>query len=608
MIFYDDPLVSIDKISNLWYNFGIIIKPTEIIGVFMKNINQKTKELIKQFYKNNKIPFAIALTTYTVSAAIMLAVSWILQVVMDFVSGVDTGFDFWELVVLNVGLLLVTLVGYFFNYNAEPAFLSKALFQYRQRIFEDLMKKRISAFSGEKSSLYISSLTNDVFAVETGLLSNSFALINGSITFVGALVMMLCYSPILTLVAIVLAILPVIASILVSGNVESAEKAVSEKNEEYTAMLKDTLGGFSVIKSFKAEDRISKIFADNVKRLSEAKCFKNKMMILVNLFGTVASLISQLGVFLFGAYMVVYVEDSAVTAGTVLIFVQLMNYILSPLATLPKLWAERKAAIAMVDKIADALDNNAGYDSSVDIDKLQSGIKLENVSFEYEEGKPVINDVSYFFELGKKYAIVGASGSGKTTMLNLLMSSYHNYGGSISYDDAELRDVSSKSLYDIQSIIQQNVFVFNATIRDNITMFGDFDENDVNDAIALSGLSALIDKRGEEYLCGENGNGLSGGEKQRISIARSLLKRSQVLLVDEATAALDAETAYQVSSSIIGLEGVTAIVVTHSLDESLLKQYDGILALKNGNLIECGTFDELMEKKEYFYSLFTVSQ
>ena len=574
----------------------------------MTSKNPKTKALIKEFYKNNKLAFIVATISYIGSAAIMLAVSLMLQIVLDFVSGVDTGFEFWHLLVMTLGLVVVTIFGYIFTYNSEPIFLSNALMQYRQHIFENLMKKRISAFSGERSSLYISSLTNDIFAVETGLLSNLFALINSVLTFVGALVMMLCYSPLLTLVALVLAAVPVVVSILISNNVEAAEKEVSYKNEEYTAMLNDTLGGFSVIKSFKAENRISGIFAENIKKLSQAKCKKSKMMILVNLFGTIASLISQMGVFLFGAYMVVFVEGSTITAGVVLLFVQLMNYILSPLSTLPKIMAERKAAIAMVDKIAEALDSNASDDSSIDISKLENGIKLEGLSFEYEEGKPVLNNVNYFFELGKKYAIVGGSGSGKTTMLNLLMSSYHSYDGSISYDDIELRDISSSSLYDIQSIIQQNVFVFNATIRDNITMFGEFDDDEVTRAINLSGLSVLIEKRGEEYLCGENGNGLSGGEKQRISIARSLLKKSQVLLVDEATAALDAETAYQVSSSIIGLEGVTAIVVTHSLDEALLKQYDGILTLKNGSLIEYGTFDELMERKEYFYSLFTVSQ
>ena len=118
----------------------------------------------------------------------------------------------------------------------------------------------------------------------------------------------------------------------------------------------------------------------------------------------------------------------------------------------------------------------------------------------------------------------------------------------------------------------------------------------------------MIAERGAAYLCGENGSGLSGGGKQRISIARSLLKKSQVLLVDEATAALDAQTAYQVFQAILQLQGITRIVVTHALDESLLKQYDCILTLKNGAIAEAGSFEELMQKKEYFYSLFTVAQ
>ncbi len=127
-------------------------------------------------------------------------------------------------------------------------------------------------------------------------------------------------------------------------------------------------------------------------------------------------------------------------------------------------------------------------------------------------------------------------------------------------------------------------------------------------AIALSGLTELIAQRGECYTCGENGNGLSGGEKQRISIARSLLKKSQVLLVDEATAALDAQTASQVSDAILNLTDLTRIVVTHTLDESALRRYDCILTLKNGKISEQGCFEELMENRGYFYSLFTVSQ
>ena len=191
--------------------------------------------------------------------------------------------------------------------------------------------------------------------------------------------------------------------------------------------------------------------------------------------------------------------------------------------------------------------------------------------------------------------------------VNLLMEAYPDYAGSITFDEKELREIGSRHLYKTVSVVQQNVFIFNATIRDNITMFSSFPQEAVDSAIRLSGLSALMEAKGEDYLCGENGCNLSGGEKQRISIARSLLKKSQVLLVDEATAALDAQTAFQISSAILDMEQ-TAIVITHALEEKLLRRYDRILTLKNGSITESGTFQELMDKKGYFYSLFTVSQ
>lgn len=139
-------------------------------------------------------------------------------------------------------------------------------------------------------------------------------------------------------------------------------------------------------------------------------------------------------------------------------------------------------------------------------------------------------------------------------------------------------------------------------------MFRDFPKEEVDHAITQSGLTELIQKHGEDYLCGENGCNLSGGERQRISIARSLLRKTPVLLVDEATAALDKETAKHVSNSILDLESYTRIVVTHALEETLLKRYDQILAFKNGKLMEVGDFETLINEKGYFYSLYTVSQ
>ncbi|SEQ51899.1 ABC transporter [Ignavigranum ruoffiae] len=157
------------------------------------------------------------------------------------------------------------------------------------------------------------------------------------------------------------------------------------------------------------------------------------------------------------------------------------------------------------------------------------------------------------------------------------------------------------------SLIQQSVFIFDASIVENITMFRNFPQSDIDRVIQLAGLVELIESHGQDYNCGENGCNLSGGEKQRIAIARSLLQESEILLVDEATSALDNQTAANITQAILDLSGLMRIVVTHRLEEKFLQQYDQIVVLKEGKLIEQGTFNQLMAEKKYFYSLFTVA-
>lgn len=326
----------------------------------------------------------------------------------------------------------------------------------------------------------------------------------------------------------------------------------------------------------------------------------------MSLMGAAAAGSAQLGVFLVGAYLAL--RGHSITPGVLIVFVQLMNFIIEPIASVPGILAGRRAALALIDKLARALENNVRDEGRAIPAALETGIEIKDLSFSYDKDAPTLSGINMRFEKGKSYAIVGASGSGKSTMLNLLMAAHSDYKGDIRYDGAELRGIDASSLYDMVSLVQQDVFVFNASIRDNITMFCDFPREKTDRAIKLSGLSELIREKGEDYLCGENGAGLSGGEKQRISIARSLIRETPVLLVDEATAALDKETAFRVSDAILNLEGLTRIVVTHALDARLMARYDAILTLKAGRLIETGDFKTLMERKGYFYSLFTVSQ
>ena len=174
-------------------------------------------------------------------------------------------------------------------------------------------------------------------------------------------------------------------------------------------------------------------------------------------------------------------------------------------------------------------------------------------------------------------------------------------------DGKELSTIAPDSLYDLMSLIGQSVFLFDDTILRNITMFRDFPEKRVQSAVQRAGLTTLLAQKGSDYRCGENGVGLSGGERQRISIARSLVRGTPVLLLDEATAALDNQTSFAVTDAILHLDGLTRLVVTHRLEEELLQQYDRIFVLRGGTICEQGTYEELMEQKGYFYSLYNVS-
>ncbi|MGN0998001.1 MAG: ABC transporter ATP-binding protein [Faecousia sp.] len=567
---------------------------------------KKIRPYIRQFYRGNGWRFALAALETVVMTASALMISWLIQVIIDMTTGADVGFTFPQVVLLCVLGLAMEAGAYGLSYCSKPKFIAKGIGQYQEYVFSKLCKKGIAAFSGENTSLYISALSNDATAIEGNYLANIFLIADHMIVCIGALALMFFYSPLLTVISIALSALPLLASVSTGNLVAKAEKKVSDRNETYMSTLKDSLVGFSVIKSFRAEAQMCRIFAEQVREVSNAKCLRRKMSLLVGAMGATSGGIVQFGVFLIGAYLAL--SGAGLSAGSVLIFVQLLNYVINPIATIPQAFAEIKASKSLIGKIADALEDNVRDESGLAKAELNQGITVKDLSFGYEESKPILRGVDFTFEAGKSYAIVGSSGSGKSTLLNLLMASYSGYTGSIRYDGTELRQISSESLYEILSVVQQNVFVFNASIRDNITMFSDFPKEEVDSAIHLSGVSQLIRERGETYLCGENGNGLSGGEKQRISIARSLLKKSRLLLVDEATAALDPQTAFQVSSAILDLKDLTRIVVTHRLDENLLRRYDCVLTLRNGRIAESGTFEDLMRKKGYFYSLYTVSQ
>ena len=570
----------------------------------MKQNKKKSREFKRRLFYKNKMCFIASVIMTIVMSFLNLMISWLIQQIMDSMANQNM-----QSVVRCAWIAASVVIAYTVAnavYRAVyPRFLQRAMQQYRDYAFSRLTQKSLRSFSKEGTALYVSALTNDCTSIENNYLAATFTLIEFLFCFLGALIMMLYYSPVMLVLAVALSFLPVAVSMTAGNRLAEQEKEISKKNERFVSIVNELLSGFPVIKSFRAETQASRLFSQRNEQAEEAKKNKRRTEQLISLLANDAGIIAQMGIFLAGAWLAI--SGKGVTAGVVIVFVQLMNYILNPISQVPLLWSNRKAAIALMEKLSDALSENVREEGREKLNGFSEKIEMKNLTYGYEPESPVLKDLDVQFDAGKSYAIVGGSGSGKSTLLNLLMGSSSNYQGEICIDGVSIKNIESESLYQLMTSVQQNVFVFNDTIRNNVTMFHEFPDKEVTLALERSGLSEFIEKRGEDFVCGENGANLSGGERQRISIARALLRKSPILLVDEATAALDAATARAVSFSILNLVGMTRIVVTHRLEEAILRRYDKILVMKNGTICEQGNFDTLMQQKGQFYSLFQIA-
>ena len=489
---------------------------------------------------------------------------------------------------LCLGVLVSVTTIYVVQCYTYPAFLRRAMKQYKEYAFTELTKKSISTFSDENTSRYISALTNDAVCIETNYLAKIFTLLTKSVSFVGGLVMMLLYSPLLTGFACCCRscrwLFPSCAATgwrgMETGGL-AAERVVRRHDEgpsvrllrcqELQAEPRSLPASAAVTRNWRRQRAVAAAW----RRSSPCSVPAPESWPSSACSCSALSCRNETGRYARRCHRVPAAHE-----------LRGRSHRLRAAHS-----ANRRAAVALIDKLARRLGKNVRESGEQMDPVLRDGITIDHLTYGYHESAPVLNDVSVRFEAGKSYAIVGTSGSGKSTLVNLLMGSSNDYQGSIRFDQRELRSIAAESLYGLVSVVQQNVFIFDDTIRNNITMFRHFDEKLVQQATEKAGLTPLLAERGEDYICGEGGSGLSGGERQRISIARCLLRQTPVLLIDEATAALDAATAVFRQCAILAIEGLTRIVVTHRLEEPLLRKYDEILVLKNGEICERGSFD-----------------
>lgn len=587
--------------------------------------------LSQSFFQGNRKNLFMAVLGTTVLSVGILSVPQLMQILIDFLSG-NRRYSMHQIILMAVAVLLMVSFSGLCTYYFRTKFSTKAVFQYRKMAYHYLSKKKVTEFYGRNTAVYLSALNTDLQKIKEDFLDQIPILSQIVICGIGAVLVMIRYNFFLAMMACLISLIPFFAALFSGRNMEKIEENLSKENAEYLAFLKDFAVGFTIIKSYKVEGIFSALHDKICQKVEARMEEREKCVEKINYFAAISGYITQFAILLLCA--VVAYRSKSISVGTVLAFSRLINYIIDPVTELPGMLSKARTAYALSEQFWEKIGKGEqeeqqeqqqksgeivkdGYHQHTDTDShekalpipsLQGDICFSRLSFSYIPEKQVLKDFTLRVKEGEKLILLGASGSGKSSILKLLMGIERSQGGEISIGNRQLSTLPEESLFRSISYIQQEVFIFDGSIYENITLFQDYGKEELELAIEKSGLKNLILEKGLDYPCGENGAALSGGERQRINIARSLLRKTPILLADEITAALDKENSYLVLDSLLSLENITEILVLHDLDSRILNRVDRICVLKEGEIVEEGIFSELMEKKGYFYSLFMMEQ
>lgn len=587
--------------------------------------------LSQSFFQGNRKNLFMAVLGTTVLSVGILSVPQLMQILIDFLSG-NRRYSMHQIVLMAIAVLLMVSFSGLCTYYFRTKFSTKAVLQYRKTAYHYLSKKKVTEFYGQNTAVYLSALNTDLQKIKEDFLDQIPILSQIVICGIGAVLVMIRYNFFLAMMACLISLIPFFAALFSGRNMEKIEENLSKENAEYLAFLKDFAVGFTIIKSYKVEGIFSALHDKICQKVEHRMEEREKCVEKINYFAAISGYITQFAILLLCA--VVAYRSKSISVGTVLAFSRLINYIIDPVTELPGMLSKARTAYALSEQFWEKIGKGEqeeqqeqqqksgeivkdGYHQHTDTDShekdlpipsLQGDIRFSHLSFSYTPEKQVLKDFTLQVKEGEKLILLGASGSGKSSILKLLMGIERSQGGEISIGNRQLSTLPEESLFRSISYIQQEVFIFDGSIYENITLFQDYGKEELELAIEKSGLKNLILEKGLDYPCGENGAALSGGERQRINIARSLLRKTPILLADEITAALDKENSYLVLDSLLSLENITEILVLHDLDSRILNRVDRICVLKEGEIVEEGIFSELMEKKGYFYSLFMMEQ
>lgn len=486
---------------------------------------------------------------------------------------------------ISIAISMTLIFGILTSYT-RGLYLYKSLVNIKMDYVEGLFDKNINEFQAENNAIYLSAITNDMNSIEKNYFEGIYSVGNSFIAFIVAFIVIASVSPMVLFLGASISIISGLLAIAVAKPLQRHEKQRSDLFQGYTSYIKEVLSAFQIVKANNLDDKVREDFSNKSKDIQE------KRFIIDRIHTYILSLQSFL---MNGSFIVIMIITclmalrGTITAGAVILIINNMSRVIYPLRELGEWFPKIFSVKGIFEKMDASLQNQENYLETIGMDAFNECIEFKDVSFAYGD-KVVLSNINLSLKRSEKYLIIGPSGGGKSTLLKLLRKYFNPTKGQILIDGKNLKDIKKRDYFNILANIEQEVFLFEDSLRNNICLYKEYGEDEIELAIERAGLSQFVKSlpEGLDTMIYDNGKNISGGERSRVAIARGLLAKSDIIFLDEAFASLDAQVAREIEETLLELEDITIVNVSHVLFEETKDRYDKVLVVKDKSVLGQG--------------------